>query len=241
MTDLLHMHDNYIREFDAEVVALGDKYVVLDRTAFYPEGGGQVGDHGTIEHNKNILRVVDTRKQEGMVYHIVDSPPQLNVGDIVHGSLDWQWRYASMRFHTAQHVLSRYLQLNYGLETVGNQVRPGESRADFYPIDDITDRLRSDIETGVNSILSSNLPVVIQFMSRSDAVAFLRERGYQVRYLEMVPKEVTEFRVVTIGDWDASSCAGTHVKNTSEIGTLKVIQTKNVGAKKQRIYFTLST
>lgn len=240
MTKLLYMNDNYIREFDAEIVGSGDGYVVLDQTAFYPEGGGQVGDRGLIEHTNYKLSVIDTRKQDGIVRHIVKDMLPLSIGDIVHGTLDWSWRYACMCFHTTQHVLSRYLQLNHGLETVGNQVRPDESRADFYPIDDITDRLRTDIETGVNSILSSNLPVNIQFMKRSAAIAFLSERGYQTRYLEMVPKDVTDFRVVMIGDWDASSCAGTHVRNTSEVGVFRVTRTKNVGAKKQRIYFTLA-
>lgn len=239
MTELLHMHDNYLRDFDAVVLETGADYLVLDRTAFYPEGGGQVGDRGEISSSSVRSHVSDTKKVGSAVHHMIPDGRSFSVGESVHGRLDWTWRYQSMRYHTAQHVLSRYLQLEHNLETVGNQVKPGESRADFQPINEIGEQMRTDIESGVNELLKTSLKVNISFMPRSEAVAYLKERGYQVRYLEMVPRSVTQFRVVTIGDWDASSCAGTHVANTSEVGRLKILKTKNVGAAKQRIYFTL--
>ncbi len=239
MTELLHMHDNYLRDFDAIVAETGEGYLVLDRTAFYPEGGGQVGDRGEISSSGIRSQVSDTKKVGSAVHHLISGGSPFSVDQSVHGRLDWVWRYQSMRYHTAQHVLSRYLQVEHNLETVGNQVKPGESRADFQPLNEIGEQMRTDIESGVNQLLKTSLKVNISFMPRSDAVAFLKDRGYQVRYLEMVPQSVTEFRVVTIGDWDASSCAGTHVANTSEVGRLRIVKTKNVGAGKQRIYFTL--
>ncbi|MEM2142486.1 MAG: alanyl-tRNA editing protein [Candidatus Thorarchaeota archaeon] len=239
MTELLHMRDNYLREFDATVKQVGANYVVLDRTAFYPEGGGQVGDRGELLSERLRAVVIDTKKAEGTVRHIIADENRFSPGMAVHGSLDWSWRYQCMRYHTAQHVLSRLLQLTFGLETVGNHVAPGESRADFSPVNDISDVMRKEIEDGVNEIFSEGLPVEIRFMPREEATTFLHEMGYQTRYLEMVPKEVSEFRVVQIGNWDASSCAGTHVANTREVGRLSILRTKNVGAQKQRIYFTL--
>ena len=241
MTELLHMKDNYLREFDAEVVETGENYVVLDRTAFYPEGGGQSGDRGVLSDGTHEVRVIDTKKSEGVVRHILESPGPFEKGARVHGVLDWDWRYECMRFHTAQHVLSRYLQLNHGLETYGNMIKPGKSRADYHPIDHFTDELKREVEEGVNAILAQNLDVRIEFMPRDEAIAFLRERGYQVRYLEMVPKSVKEFRVVMVGDYDAAACAGTHVANTREIGRIRIGKTKNVGAQKQRLYFSLES
>lgn len=240
MTELLHMKDNYIREFDAKVVAVGDCYVILDHTAFYPEGGGQSGDRGTISDGTTTLTIVNTKKDSGKVQHLVGGPIALSIGTDAHGSLDWNWRYESMRFHTAQHVLSRYLQLNYGVITVGNMIKPGESRADYSPLESFDEEMKRKVEVGVNEILAKNLDVSIEFMPRKDAIDYLNKKGYQTRYLEMVPKSVKEFRVITIGDYDAASCAGTHVKNTQEVGAIKIGKTKNVGAGKRRIYFSLA-
>jgi misacylated tRNA(Ala) deacylase len=240
MTELLHMRDNYMKEFEASVLSAGEGYVVLDRTAFYPEGGGQSGDRGELRSSGSSVSVTNVVKQEGTIRHLLADDFEFKVGDTVQGLLDWDWRYECMRFHTAQHVLSRYLQLKYGLETVGNHIKPGRSRADYAPLDDLSDEMKVDIETGVNDVLSRNLEVEVRFMPRADAIEFLQASGYQTRYLEMVPKSVKEFRVLVIEDYDASSCAGTHVANTSEIGGISLGKTKNVGAGKRRIYFKLS-
>ena len=239
MTELLHMKDNYIREFDAKIVAVGDCHVVLDHTAFYPEGGGQSGDRGTISDGTTTLTIVNTKKDSGEIQHLVVGSVALSDGTDVHGSLDWNWRYESMRFHTAQHVLSRYLQLNYEVITVGNMIKPKKSRADYSPLESFDDVMKRKVEAGVNEILAKNLDVSIEFMPRKDAIDYLNKKGYQTRYLEMVPKSVKDFRVIIIGDYDAASCAGTHVKNTREVGAIKIGKTKNVGAGKRRIYFSL--
>jgi misacylated tRNA(Ala) deacylase len=217
------MKDNYIREFDAKVVAVGDCYIVLNHTAFYPEGGGQSGDRGMISDGTTTLTIVNTKKDSGEIRHLVEEPVALSDGADVHGSLDWNWRYESMRFHTAQHVLSK----------------PDKSRADYSPLQSFDDEMKRKVEAGVNEILAKNLDVSIKFMPRKDAIDYLNEKGYQTRYLEMVPKSVKEFRVIAIGDYDVASCAGTHVNNTREIGAIKIGKTKNVGAGKRRIYFSL--
>jgi misacylated tRNA(Ala) deacylase len=238
MTELLHMSDNYIREFDAIVKSMGEDYIVLNRTAFYPEGGGQSSDKGTLSDGSRIVNVLEVRKIEDEIRHKVDGP-HFETGTEVHGEIDWIRRYECMRFHTCQHVLSRYLQLNYNVETVGNQIKPGESRADYSPLESFDEVMKRQVEAGVNKILDQNIEVEIRFMPRSAAIAFLNARGYQTRYLEMVPDYVQEFRVLIIGDYDVASCAGTHVKNTSEIGHIQIGKSKNVGAGKRRIYFKL--
>ena len=238
MTELLHMHDNYAKEFDAIVIDSGDGYLVLNRSAFYPEGGGQSSDHGEISDGERTVAVNDVRKMDGEIRHLIDGPP-FKVGTAVHGKIDWARRYECMRFHTCQHVLSRYLQINYGVETKGNNIKPGESRADYTPLESFDEDMKREVEAGVNAILSQNLPVEIRNMPRADAIKFLEEHEYQTRYLEMVPKSVKEFRVLIIGDYDAASCAGTHVANTSEIGSISIGKSKNVGAGVRRIYFKL--
>lgn len=232
------MSDNYLREFDAVIESSGEDYVILNRTAFYPEGGGQSTDHGTLSDGSRMVNVLEVRKIEGEVRHKLDGPPFDN-GAMVHGKIDWERRYENMRFHTCQHVLSRYLQLNYNVETKGNNITPGRSRADYTPLESFDEDMKRKVEAGVNEILDRNLEVEIKFMPRAEAISFLKEREYQTRYLEMVPKSVQEFRVLIIGDYDAASCAGTHVKNTSEIGHIQIGKSKNVGAGVRRIYFKL--
>jgi len=238
MTELLHMRDNYAREFDAVVESIGEDFVVLNRTAFYPEGGGQSSDFGVLSDGARTVNVKEVRKVEGVIKHNLDGLP-FDVGTMVHGEIDWTRRYECMRFHTCQHVLSRYLQLNYDVETVGNMIKPGESRADYSPLDSFDEEMKRKVEAGVNEILDQNIEVEIKFMPRIEAIAFLNKRGYQTRYLEMVPESVQEFRVMIIGEFDAASCAGTHIKNTREIGHIQIGKSKNVGAGKRRIYFKL--
>jgi misacylated tRNA(Ala) deacylase len=129
--------------------------------------------------------------------------------------------------------------LNYGVETKGNNIKPGKSRADYTPLESFDEEMKREVEAGVNAILSQNLPVEIRTMPRADAISFLEEKKYQTRYLEMVPKSVEEFRILLIGDYDAASCAGTHVANTSEIGRIQIGKSKNVGHEVRRIYFKL--
>jgi misacylated tRNA(Ala) deacylase len=239
MTDLLYMSDNYIREFDALVQKVAEDYLVLDQTAFYYLGGGQSSDRGTLSFKDATLRINEVRKVEGEICHFAKDPIPFGVGTEVHGVIDWDFRYECMRFHTAQHLLSRYLQLNYDLITVGNMIKPGSSRADFTPLEKFDDAMKYNVEVGVNDILANELDVETLMMPRDEAISFLNKRGYQTRYLEMVPESVTEFRVLIIGDYDAASCAGTHVANTREIGTIHIGKSKNVGSGKQRIYFSL--
>ncbi|MBY8997891.1 MAG: alanyl-tRNA editing protein [Candidatus Thorarchaeota archaeon] len=239
MTELLHMRDNYAKEFDAVVESIGDDYVVLNRTTFYPEGGGQSTDFGKLSDGVRTVDVTEVRKIEGTIRHKLDGSP-FDVGTEVHGEIDWSRRYECMRFHTCQHVLSRYLQLNYDVVTVGNMIKPGESRADYTPLQSFDEDMKRKVEVGVNEILDQNIDIEIRFMPRGDAIAFLNQRGYQTRYLEMVPESVQDFRVMIIGDFDVASCAGTHVKNTSEIGHIQIGKSKNVGAGKRRIYFKLT-
>ena len=239
MTELLHMYDNYIKEFDAKVIFVGENYVVLDRTAFYPRGGGQASDIGILEKDDNVINITKVMKEDGEVRHYFNNTASFQVGDLVHGKIDWPRRYALMKMHTLQHVFSRYMQNTYSTETISSSVNVPKSHTDFQPIEKFTEEEIAKIEADVNDILAKGYDVQIRFMNRQDAIEFLKERKYQTQYLEMVPESVQEFRIVIIDDFDAASCAGTHVKNLKEIGRFKILKQKNMGAKKRRIYFTI--
>ncbi|NHJ47884.1 MAG: alanyl-tRNA editing protein [Asgard group archaeon] len=237
-TEMLYMQDNYVKAFDAEIIAKGDDYLVLNRTAFYPEGGGQESDVGTISFKGNTFTIskVKTDRETREVKHIIaDSLNLPEIGDEVHCKLDWDIRLIHMRYHTALHVLSTYMKEHFNAEVVGNNISIRNGRADFAPLDALTPEQMKTIEDGVNEIIAQNLPVKISFMPRDEAKTFLKEKGYQVDYIEMVPKSVKTFRVISVGDYDHASCAGTHVANTSEIGKIKVVKRRSIGKGKERI------
>lgn len=240
MTELLHMHDNYLKEFDAKVISVGEQYIVLDRTAFYPRGGGQACDRGIIQKGTESVNITKVLKEDGEVRHYFDGDVKFSNGDSVHGKIDWEYRYMLMKMHTLQHVFSRYMQNTYSAQTISSSVGVPKSHADFQPIEKFSDEEIASIESDVNEILSRKYDVEIRFMKRQEAIEFLKARKYQTQYLEMVPESVQEFRIVIIDDYDAASCAGTHVRNLGEIGKFKILKQKNMGAKKRRIYFTIS-
>ena len=229
MTELLYMKDCYAREFDATVVSAGANYVVLDRSAFYPEGGGQPTDTGTL----NGVRVTQVKKESGEIRHYLAQP----VAGEVHGVLDWPPRYGHMRMHTAQHLLSAIALDKYGCETVGNQIHADRSRMDF-TLDKIDEEMQSYLTREFNKAVDAALPVVFKFMSRDDMLAYVDEKRRKL--FERMPPTIREVRVVEIDGLDKCPCAGTHVANTREIGHITMAGTENKGAGKTRLSFTLA-
>ncbi len=162
MTELLYMKDiesNYIREFDASVVERGFDYVVLDRTAFYPLGGGQPSDTGRLEWPGGQAQVREVTKKEGVRHHLAQNPEL--VPDKVHGVVDWEKRYGHMRMHTAQHIVSGVVYDLWKARTVGNQLYHDRSRIDFAPVK-FTDEMISELESRTNEILATGAKVEIR-------------------------------------------------------------------------------
>jgi misacylated tRNA(Ala) deacylase len=236
MTELLYMNDiesNYIREFDAKVTKVGDDYIVLDQSAFYPEGGGQPTDTGIILWGDNIGKVKQVLKKN-IVKHMMD-PPLPEVDSEVAARLDWDRRHAHMRMHTAQHLISGLVYDMFSARTVGNQIHAEYSRVDFHPIA-FTYEMLQELEKACNEKISMNHPVTITTMERSE----LEAKVDAVRSnLDLIPKSVSNLRIVSISDFDIIPCAGTHVRNTSECGTLKITKKDNKGKDKERIVYTL--
>ncbi|NHK30124.1 MAG: alanyl-tRNA editing protein [Asgard group archaeon] len=239
-TEMLYMKDNYIRSFDAKVIMKGENYLVFNQTAFYPEGGGQESDIGSFTYKNKNLTIRKVKQESGEVRHYsAESLDLPEINEIVHCELDWETRLIHMRYHTAIHVLSTYMKEHFNADVVGNNISVRNGRADFYPLSALSNDQMKKIENGVNDIIANNLPVKISFMPREEAKSFLEEKGYQTEYIEMVPKSVKTFRVISVGDYDHASCAGTHVANTSEIGRIKVVKRRSIGKDKERIILAL--
>lgn len=229
------MDGAYEREFDAAVLRSADNYVVLDQTLFYPEGGGQECDTGVLRYAGGESRVQRVEKK-GIVKHILDHLPPAGAAH-VHGVLDWDRRYAHMKMHTAQHLVSGLAyDLFGGVRTVGNQLHADRSRIDFRPARFSEGDLHQ-LETEANRILKQGLPVNLKFESRSS----LEQRVKPDRAnLDLLPKQIQELRVVEIGDVDACPCGGTHVRNLGEIGKVHVLGKTSKGAETVRVEYELA-
>lgn len=241
MTEVLYMGEwkgdesvqnpNYIREFDAKITKRGETYVVLDRTAFYALGGGQPSDTGSLRWDGGETRVTEVLKK-GEIRHFVDEVPQV---DEVQGVLDWDLRYAHMRMHTSQHVLSSVVYRTFKARTAGNQVHADHSRVDFQPIKFEDEDLRK-VEQGCNEIIGRGVPVHIYEETRP----VLEEKMTEQRYiLNMIPKSIPKLRVIDILGVDICPCAGTHVKNTSELGKVHILERRSKGKDIDRIVYEL--
>ena len=228
----------YTKEFEAKVEATFPGIIELEKTAFYPLGGGQPADIGTISWNEGEATVTDVRKKN-RIRHIVEGDlPE--VGDLVNGNIDWSRRYSHMRMHTSQHLVSAVVNEVYGSDTVGNQIGQEKSRIDFKPLK-INQSELNEIEDKVNDYISKDLEVTISEELRSNLENNPDIRSSMSSGLwKMLPKSVTQLRVITIGDIDVCPCAGTHVKSLKEIGNVSFIKRDNKGAEKLRLTYNLS-
>jgi len=230
MTRKLFWEDMYLRSFEAEVELVDGNRVVLDQTAFNPRGGGLVSDTGRI----NGMKVVEATKEGDTVFHILEAPAELRVGDRVHGEIDWERRYRIMRMHTSAHILSAVVHRETGALITGNQISPDESRVDFNLADFDRGKIQSFVD-GVNQAVSRGLDVRTFFMKREEALA---TPGF-VKLANAMPPNLSELRIVQIGDVDTQADGGVHVANTKEIGRVAVVKTENKGKDNRRLYFTV--
>ncbi len=233
MSQPLYLLDCYLKEWDAEVqsVAKG-KYVVLDKTAFYPNSGGQPHDTGTmITEDGEEYKIVYAGKFSGKISHEVGKEG-LKPGDKVHCKINWDRRYTLMRMHTAAHVLSRVIYEATGATTSGNQLGVKKSRIDFSLDNFDREKIPSWIEK-TNEIIAKKLPVKKTFMRRDEAMTI---DGFADPSPHLV-QDFNELRVVDIQGFDAQPCGGTHVDNIGEIKGIEFIKAANKGKDNRRIYY----
>ncbi|MDZ7702773.1 MAG: alanyl-tRNA editing protein [Halobacteriales archaeon] len=234
MTDALYLEASAQRAFDATVERVAGDRVVLDRTCFYPTGGGQPNDTGVLSADGSTWPVVDVEKKD-TVYHVLEGEPP-EPGTAVSGELDWDRRHAHMRYHTAQHLLSAVLLEEFDAETTGNQLYADRARIDC-AYDRFDEADLADVEARLNALVDDDLPVDWYTMDREAAEAELDPERTR---LDLLPSSITEVRIVEIGDLDRTACAGTHVASTGEIGELTVTGRETKGAAEERLTFTLA-
>ena len=226
---------NYIKEFDAVITKNKKDYVSFDQTAFYPMGGGQPSDIGTIMWEDKTAKISEVIKKGDTIKHITDGekPP---LGAKIHAVLDWNRRYAHMKMHTAQHIISGIVFDEYNARTVGNQIHSDYSRVDFNPAK-FSDEDLENIKSKYKEIISRNLPVKIYEEDRSELLKRVDEHRSN---LDLIPKHIERLRIVEIEDFDICPCAGTHVKNTSEIPEIKKIKKENKGKETDRVIYSFN-
>ncbi|HDM22709.1 MAG: alanyl-tRNA editing protein [Methanomicrobia archaeon] len=225
-TKLLFLEDAYRKEFEASVLKYENGYAILDQTCFYPRSGGQECDKGIIERDGEIFNVSEVKKEKGTVLHKINGV--LNEGDKVSGKIDWDRRYKMMKYHTALHILSRVIFDMYGGGVTGNDISPNRARMDF-DLEKIEDK--EEIEKRTNEIIKEGRDVKIYTVPREEAEKLVDEKTR----LDMIPHFVKEIRLVEIENFDIDACGGTHVKNTKEIGEIKITKIENKGKGRKRI------
>ena len=235
MTELLYQTDSYLSEFDASVTRVDEerRAVVLDRSAFYPGGGGQPCDFGRLRIDGSEYTVEKVKKEGEEVFHFLGGAGSLpSPGQPAYGVLDWSRRYQLMRTHSALHVLCGTVFRDYGAQVTGGDMDPLKGRMDF-EFATMRAELVHEIEAAVNREIAQGREIRVNILPR--------EQAFQIPDLirtkiNLLPEGIQFVRTVEIVGLDLQADGGTHVRNTSEIGSVRVADYKSKGAINKRIY-----
>lgn len=234
MSELIYLTDAYCRGFETTVVEQVDGGVVLDRTAFYPGGGGQPCDFGTLSAGEASWPVTKVKKVGGKVVHFIEGElPAVNTA--VSAQLDWDRRYALMRTHTAMHILCGVVWRDYGAQVTGGNMDPLKGRMDF-EFETMRQELVAEIETAVNQEVTAARTVKVNSLPREEAFQIpdlIRTK------INLLPEGIKEIRTVELEGLDLQADGGTHVNNTNEVGTIRVTNYKSKGKINKRIYIEI--
>jgi len=232
MIEELFRQDAYLKEADATVTAVEERGVRLDRSIFYPTGGGQPGDTGVLRWDGGEAKVVDSVKADGgdVLHVLAPDATRPAVGTKVHAMLDWERRYRHMRMHTAMHVLSAVIKGN----VTGGQVGADKSRLDFNLEGDVP--TKEWVTEEINKLLAADHPVEAQWITDEE----MTSRPELVKTMSVrPPMGVGKVRLLKIDGVDLQACGGTHVANTSEIGRVECTKVENKGKMNRRFIISL--
>ena len=238
MTTLLYLHDSYIKTFTAAITLISNENhaVELDQTGFYPGGGGQPCDTGSLVTASGTLPVIKVKKVSGKILHYIDEErPLPEIYTVVTGEIDWGRRYKLMRTHTAMHILCGVIFRDYGATVTGGNMEPLKGRMDF-EFETMKRELVDEIEASINKEVENSREVSWKILSREDAFQIpdlIRTK------INLLPDGITEVRVVEIKGLDLQADGGTHVMNTAEVGRIHVADYKSKGKINKRIYVTI--
>ena len=230
MTEILCYEDSYLREFDATVTDSASSGVVLDRSAFYPGGGGQPADTGVLIAGGVDYRVGKVSRSGGTLVHEIggDQPP---VGETVRGKIDWERRYQLMRTHTALHILCGVVWRDYGAKVTGGDMKPLAARMDF-ELDQMSADFAREVEERVNKEVEASRDVEVKELPREEAFEIpdlIRTK------INLLPESIKQVRTVNIVGLDLQADGGTHLANTREVGRVRVVGHESKGRINKRL------
>jgi misacylated tRNA(Ala) deacylase len=235
-TKLIYLDNSFTYECSARVVAAEGDEVALDATIFYPGGGGQMADRGSISwgDGRQEARVIAMNKRGEVLWHVLDCPPPA-LGTEVTARIDWEFRYRMMRTHTALHILCGVIWKEFNVQVTGGQMYPDRARMDF-AMEDLNKERLASIEQRVNEVVAADLPIRVYTLPREKAFAIpdlIRTR------VNLLPPDIEEVRIVEIVGLDLQADGGTHVRHTSEVGGIKITRAENKGRINKRLEIRL--
>ena len=230
MTEALYHQDSYIQTFEATVTEVREDGVVLDRTAFYPGGGGQPNDVGTLSAGGQTWTVTKVGRKDGAVVHQLEGGAPA-VGDVVTGVIDWERRHKLMRTHTALHVLCGVIWRDFGAQVTGGDMQPLAARMDF-EFEHMTAGFAEEVEELVNREVDAGRPISTRILPRDEAMAIpdlIRTK------INLLPPGIQEVRVVEIEGLDLQADGGTHLGNTRDVGRIRIVGHESKGRINKRL------
>ena len=227
MTEAIYMVDSYLKEFNSTIEKIDRNNITLGSSAFYPFSGGQPNDKGKLIGNDEVYAVINVFKDGNEIVHEVEKEG-LNVGDKVHGVIDWERRYKLMRMHTAAHLLSAVIHNETGAMIAGNQLNVEISRMDFNLEKFEKEKFYEYCEKA-NALILKKLPVKSYFVEKDTPTLLLKK----------LPEIFERMRSVEIEGVDLQPDGGTHVRNIEEIGEIELTKVENKGKNNRRIYYKL--
>jgi misacylated tRNA(Ala) deacylase len=236
MTTPIYHVDSYVKEFEAHVIATSENGVILDQSAFYPGGGGQARDEGTLRSEAGEAVVIKFQRDQGNLWHVLDHQP-FSEGVKVYGEIDWERRYQIMRTHTAMHILCGVIWRDYGASVTGGNMEPLRGRMDF-EFESMKRELVDEIQEKINLEVKA---------AREVRTAILpREEAFQIPDLirtkiNLLPKGISQVRIVEIVGLDLQADGGTHVANTRDVGKIEIVDYKSKGAINKRLVVSLES
>ncbi|MEM0146106.1 MAG: alanyl-tRNA editing protein [Conexivisphaerales archaeon] len=230
-TELLYLNDSYLKVFSASAVRSEGRLLILDRTAFFPGGGGQPSDRGTISFNSGkTLSVIEVKKISGEIIHVLDDEPE---GSSVNAKIDWERRYRLMKLHTSIHLMDGIIRRDFGQGYItGSQIYEDRARVDLdFP--GLTKEVAQKIEDTTNEEISKGREVIVKYISREEALK-IPDIARTKPGRELLEK-LDKVRVVEIVGLDMQMDGGTHIKDINEIGRISVIKFENKGSHSKRL------
>ena len=230
MTKLICHENSYIKEFDAKVTSIRETGIILDKTAFYPGGGGQPADKGSIIFENSEYTINGIVKEGKNYIHKINSH-NIRINETVRGIIDWENRYNLMRTHTALHILCGVIWRDYKALVTGGDLKTLSARMDF-ELDTLSSEFAKEVEESVNKEVQNELDIEINIMEREEAFKIpdlIRTK------INLLPDSIQQIRTVNITGLDLQADGGTHVNNTKEVGKIIVIGHESKGKINKRL------